>query len=206
MVRRHLAGRGIVDRRVLAVMAGVPREPFVPRHLAGRAYDDGPLPIGHDQTISQPFMVALMTQEARLTRHSRVLEVGTGTGYHTAVLARIANHVYSVERIEALSRDAASRLEWLGIRNVTLIVGDGARGHPESAPYDAIVVAAAAPRAPTDLLDQLAPGGRLVIPIGNLQLQELVVIERTAEGLAEHLAGSCRFVPLISAAAFDQRI
>lgn len=202
MVRRHLAARGISDRRVLAAMVAVPRERFVPPHLTEQAYDDAPLPIGHDQTISQPYIVALMTQAARLTRRSAVLEIGTGSGYHTAVLAHIARHVWSVERVAALSRDAERRLATLGIRNVTLLVGDGGLGYPAAAPYDAIVVAAAAPRPPQPLTDQLALGGRLVIPIGDRALQELVVVQRTADGLRTQHAGPCRFVPLVSSEGF----
>lgn len=202
MVRRQLEARGITDRRVLAAMAAVPRERFVPEHLREQAYADGPLPIGHDQTISQPYIVALMTEVVALTRHSHVLEIGTGTGYHTAVLATIARQVWSVERLTILSALAGRRLCSLGIDNVTLLVGDGARGHPSAGPYDAIVVAAAAPRAPKPLLEQLAPGGRLVIPVGDLALQELTVIHRTPEGMLERSVGSCRFVPLVSAEAF----
>lgn len=185
-------------------MATVPRELFVPPHLRDQAYDDAPLPVGHDQTISQPFIVALMTQEARLTRHSKVLEVGTGTGYHTAILATIARHVRSIERIEALSRQAAERLATLHLDNVTLEVGDGALGIPAGAPYDAIIVAAAAPHPPQALVDQLAESGRLVIPIGDLALQELVIFQRIGPHLSERLAGPCRFVPLVSNEAFAE--
>lgn len=203
MIRRHLRGRGIADRRVLAAMAAVPRERFVPEYLADQAYDDAPLPIGHDQTISQPYIVALMTEAAGLTRRSRVLEVGTGTGYHTAVLATIAHHVWTIERLGELSAAAEQRLRTLKITNVTFVVGDGAKGFPPAAPYDAIVVAAAAPRAPPALLDQLAMGGRLVIPLGDLHLQELTIMRRTPDGVACHTAGTCRFVPLVSSEGFS---
>jgi protein-L-isoaspartate(D-aspartate) O-methyltransferase len=169
------------------------------QHLA---YADQPLPIGCDQTISQPYIVALMTTLASLNRQSNVLEVGTGTGYHTAVLARIAEWVWSVERIEELSHQAGKRLTDLGIGNVTLLVGDGARGYPEAAPYDAIVVAAAAPEPPQPLLEQLALGGRLVIPIGDRAVQVLYSVERTPNGYRNHTSGSCRFVPLVSPHAF----
>ncbi len=202
MVRRHLAARGITDRRVLAALASVPRERFVPPALALQAYDDAPLPIGHDQTISQPYIVALMTQEARLGRRSTVLEVGTGSGYHTAVLARIARHVWSIERVATLSEEARGRLQALEITNVTLIVGDGGGGYPAAAPYDAIVVAAAAPRPPVPLTAQLAIGGRLVVPIGDRALQDLTVVQRTAAGFRQHTAGPCRFVPLVSPEGF----
>lgn len=204
MVRRHLAARDITDRRVLAAMASIPRACFVPPHLRDRAYADTPLPIGYDQTISQPYIVALMTQEARISRHSLVLDVGTGTGYQTAILAKIARHVWSIERLAALSREAEWRLASLGIRNVTLIIGDGAQGHPEGAPFDAIVVSAASPKPPRPLLEQLALGGRLVIPIGDRVLQDLTIVERTDTGHRQHTAGPCRFVPLLSVEAFAE--
>jgi protein-L-isoaspartate(D-aspartate) O-methyltransferase len=205
MVRQQLMARGIGDRRVLAAMASVPRHQFVPEHLFHQAYDDGPLPIGHEQTISQPFIVALMTLEAKVDRRSRVLDIGTGTGYQAAVLAKIASHVWTMERLVELACEAESRLQSLGIANVSVAVGDGAVGLSEQAPYDAIVVAAAAPHPPPRLLDQLAPGGRLVIPIGNRALQELTVIERRTDGLHTRLAGGCRFVPLVSPEAFEGR-
>lgn len=203
MVRRQLAARDIQDRRVLAAMASVPRECFVPPHLRDQAYADSPLPVGHVQTISQPYIVALMTQEAGLDRHARVLDVGTGTGYQAAILAKIAYHVWTIERIVELAREAEARLANLGVRNVTSLVGDGAMGHAEAAPYDAIVVAAAAPEPPTALLEQLAVQGRLVIPLGDRALQELTVVERTATGFRHHMAGACRFVPLVSSEAFS---
>ncbi len=204
MIRRHLATRGIDDRRVLATMAAVPRERFLPPNLRDQAYADMPLPIGYEQTISQPYIVALMTQEAALTRHSKVLEIGTGTGYQTAVLAKIAQHVWSVERLEALSRRARRRLAHLGFENVTLATGDGALGLPEAAPFDAIVVTAAAPEAPPQLLEQLAVGGRMVIPLGDETLQNLTVIERTTSGYRQKEVAACRFVPLISTEAFGE--
>ncbi len=202
MVRRDLESRGISDRRVLAAMDSVLRECFVSQEMQHLAYADQPLPIGHDQTISQPYIVALMTELANLDRHSKVLEVGTGSGYHTAVLATIARRVWSIERIEELSKQAERRLADLELRNVTLLVGDGARGHPECAPYDAIVVAAASPEPPQPLLDQLALGGRLVIPIGDRAVQVLYSVERTPAGFKNHTSGSCRFVPLVSPHAF----
>jgi protein-L-isoaspartate(D-aspartate) O-methyltransferase len=202
MVRRQLRARGITDRRVLAAMASVPREHFLPAALHDRAYADTPLPIGHDQTISQPYIVGLMIQEARVGRRDGVLEVGTGTGYQTAVLAKLVRHVWSVERLAALSKIARERLAALGIDNVTLVLGDGALGYPDAAPYDAIIVSAAAPRPPTALLAQLREGGRLVIPLGDEQLQYLTIFERTPGGLRQHGAGPCRFVPLVSPEAF----
>ncbi len=202
MVHKDLVGRGISDKRVLAAMASVPREHFVPQDLQHLAYADQPLPIGCEQTISQPYIVALMTERAHITRQSKVLEVGTGTGYHTAVLAKIANHVWSVERIAELSRDAQVRLTTIGVDNVSLLLGDGAQGHSEAAPFDAIVVAAAAPDSPNPLLQQLAMGGRLVIPVGDRAVQTLYSVERTPRGFVNHSAGSCRFVPLVSPQAF----
>ncbi len=202
MLRRHLQARGITDRRVLAAMARVPRHAFVPDHLAAHAYEDVPLPVGCDQTISQPYMVALMTQEARIDRRSRVLDVGTGSGYHAAVLACIARHVWTIERLRPLAARARRVLHELRVHNVTLLDGDGAEGYAAAAPYQAVLVAAAAPAAPPSLLDQLAVGGRLVIPIGALDQQELVVVERSATGYRERVAGGCRFVPLVSDRAF----
>jgi protein-L-isoaspartate(D-aspartate) O-methyltransferase len=204
MVRHQLAARDISDRRVLAAMAAVPRDVFVPDHLRQHAFDDGPLPIGYDQTISQPYIVALMTQAAAITRRSRVLDVGTGSGYQTAILAKLAAHVWTIERIAPLSHAARTRLNRIGITNVTFIVGDGACGHPDAEPYDAIIVAAAAPRPPRPLLGQLALGGRLVIPVGDRALQDLTVVERTTSGLATSYAGPCRFVPLVSEEAFGE--
>jgi protein-L-isoaspartate(D-aspartate) O-methyltransferase len=199
MVRRDLARRDVVDRRVLSAMAAVPRECFVPEHLAVDAYADRPLTIGHGQTISQPYIVALMTQGARLTRRSRVLDVGTGSGYHAAVLAQIAHEVWSIERLPDLAATARRRLTSLGISNVRVLVGDGTVGYAPAAPFDAVIVAAAASVPPPALLRQLAPGGRLVIPIGPSDVQELLVFERGTAGLREHVLCSCCFVPLVAA-------
>lgn len=202
MIYRHLANRGVDDRRVLAAMDTVPREAFVPPALQSYAYADRPLPIGNGQTISQPYMVALMTATCGMTRHSRVLEIGTGSGYQTAVLSKIARHVWSIERVPQLSSSAAARLEQLGIHNVSCIQGDGATGHPGAAPFDAIVVTAAAPAVPPSLLDQLALGGRLVIPVGPRDLQDLLMVRRAHHGLERRSIGACRFVPLVSPHAF----
>lgn len=187
-------------------MTSVPREHFVPPELMDRAYADLPLPIPRQQTISQPYIVALMTLEAGLNRKSRVLEVGTGTGYHTAVLARIALHVWTIERLGDLSTSAGRRLKELRVENVTLLEGDGALGHPAAAPYDAIVVTAASPSAPQPLLAQLADDGRLVIPVGDRVEQMLRIYQRTAHEIREWTAGPCRFVPLVSPAAFDTEV
>jgi len=203
MVQHDLRRRGITNARVLAAMASVPREVFVPTTLLRRAYSDRPLPIGDGQTISQPYMVALMTGETGITRKSRVLEIGTGSGYQTAVLARIALHVWTKERVSQLLAEAADRLRKLGITNVTFMHGDGALGHPSCTPFDAIVVTAAAPFPPPALLEQLSCDGRLVIPIGDLAAQHLMIYQRTNSGFTEREVTPCRFVPLVSPQAFD---
>lgn len=204
MIQRQIWNRGVRDRRVLAAMAWVPRELFVAPALGPQAYDDVPLPATHGQTISQPYMVALMTAEARLTRRSQVLEVGTGTGYHAAVLAHLARAVCTVERVPEMVKDAACRLARLGLTNVTCLIGDGALGHAPGAPYHAIIVAAAVPDPPPRLLNQLDLWGRLVIPVGDRTLQELMVYRRTPTGFDVRGAGACRFVPLVSPAAFGE--
>ncbi|HET8714140.1 MAG TPA: protein-L-isoaspartate(D-aspartate) O-methyltransferase [Gemmatimonadales bacterium] len=210
MVARQLAARGIRDRRVLAAMRWAPREWFLAPHLADDAYSDAPLPIGSGQTISQPYVVALMTERLAPTRHSRILEIGTGSGYQTAILARLANagRIYSIERLPDLLVEAEERFRRLGLTNIETRLGDGAAGWPEQAPFDGIIVAAAAPRVPEPLVDQLGPGGRLVIPIGDLASQELVILERPAEGdgLVQREAGGVRFVPLISRLAFTEEL
>jgi len=203
MVRKQIANRGIADRRVLSAMANVPRERFVPVDQQHLAHADQPLPIGHDQTISQPYIVALMAEQASLNRHSKVLEIGTGSGYAAAVFARIAEHVWTIERIRALAEEACQRFLEMGIDNITTIVGDGAVGHSNDSPYDAIIVAAAAPHVPDQLRIQLAVGGKLIIPVGDRTFQDLCIITRTRDGYAEHSAGACRFVPLVSPEAFN---
>lgn len=181
MVERQLRGRDITDPRVLEAMATVPRHLFVPPSQAAWAYQDGPLPIGHGQTISQPYIVALMTQLARPRPTARVLDIGTGSGYQAAVLAELVDQVYSIEIVEPLGLAARQRLKELGYDNVEVRVGDGYRGWPEKAPFDAIIVAAAPPEIPQPLIAQLAPGGRLVIPVGRYW-QELMVVEKDAVG------------------------
>jgi protein-L-isoaspartate(D-aspartate) O-methyltransferase len=206
MVMRQLAGRGIRNERVLAAMRWAPREWFLPPHLAGDAYNDAPLPIGSGQTISQPYVVALMTECLAPRRTHRILEIGTGSGYQTAVLAYLAasGTVFTVERLPDLLVEAEERFRRLGLTNIETRLGDGAAGWPEEAPFDGIIVAAAAPRIPEPLTAQLAPGGRLVIPVGDLASQELVILERTHAGqLRKMHAGGVRFVPLISRLAFS---
>jgi protein-L-isoaspartate(D-aspartate) O-methyltransferase len=195
MVAR-LRERGIADETVLAAMSAVPRHLFVDAALASRAYEDTALPIGFEQTISQPYIVARMLECARAGRElARALEVGTGCGYQAAVLAQIAKEVYSIERIAALAEKARANLRGLRLRNLRLVHGDGYEGLPEVAPFDAIVVAAAAPQVPQALLDQLGRGARLVIPVGTAT-QELRVIERTAAGFRESRLDAVKFVPL----------
>lgn len=196
MVERQLRRRGISNERVLAAMTLVPREEFVPPGLAARAYEDGPLPIGYGQTISQPYMVALMTQLLDPHEGSRVLEVGCGSGYQAAVLAALGAEVFSVERVPELARQAAERLERLGYP-VRVRVGDGTLGWPEEAPFDGIIVTAGAPEVPPSLLAQLADGGRLVIPVGPGAVQELVVVTRRGDEFERRGVCSCMFVPLV---------
>ncbi|HEX9728334.1 MAG TPA: protein-L-isoaspartate(D-aspartate) O-methyltransferase [Gemmatimonadales bacterium] len=204
MVRRHLAKRGITDRRVLAAMTRVPREAFLDPAQEPVAYADAPLSIGCGQTISQPYIVALMTEAAGIRHPTRVLEIGTGSGYHTAILAHLAGHVWSVERHDVLARAATRHLHDIGCHNVTIVVGDGASGYPTAAPYDAIVVSAAAPEPPPALVAQLADAGRLVIPLGDRTLQMLTVVTRTADGIRRREVCACRFVPLVSPVAFAE--
>jgi len=203
---RQLASRGIRNQRVLAAMRWAPREWFLPPNLAGNAYADGPLPIGNGQTISQPFVVALMTERLAPRRTDRILEIGTGSGYQTAILAYVAGagKIFTIERLPDLLVEAEERFRRLGLTNIETRLGDGAAGWPEEAPFDGIIVAAAAPRIPEPLSAQLAPGGRLVIPVGDLASQELVILERPADGggLVHKQAGAVRFVPLISRLAF----
>ncbi len=196
MVAEQIESRGIRDPAVLAAMRSIPRHAFVPQDERARAYEDGPLSIGHGQTISQPFIVALMTELARPTPASRVLEVGTGCGYQTAVLAACAGEVWSIEIEPELSERAGGTLGSLGISNVRLRVGDGKLGWPEAAPFDGIVVTAAPPDVPPTLLAQLAEGGRLVIPVG-VRSQELCVYTQDAAGAHRRVVAPVRFVPLV---------
>jgi protein-L-isoaspartate(D-aspartate) O-methyltransferase len=196
MVEEQIKRRGITDQRLLDAMLEVPRHAFVDEALASQAYGDHPLAIGQGQTISQPYMVALMTDALGLTGGEKVLEIGTGCGYQTALLAKLADWVYSVERLPELSRNAQNNLEKLGIFNVNLVVADGTRGYPAEAPYDAIIVTAGAPSLPRPLLDQLAEGGRLVIPVGSSGVQTLMRVTRRGEELMQEDLGGCRFVPL----------
>lgn len=197
MVAEQLERRGIRDRRVLEAMRRVPRHLFVDPSLIHQAYDDHPLPIGEEQTISQPYMVALMTAALELRETDRVLEIGTGSGYQTAILAELARWVYSIERIPRLAEHARTTLEGLGYRNVSIRIGDGSRGWPEAAPFDAVLVTAGAPETPPSLLAQLQQGGRLVIPVGSLYSQTLRRVIKGEGGLQQEDLAACVFVKLV---------
>jgi len=210
MVERQLRRRGISDERVLAAMAEIPRERFVAERLRGRAYADGALPIGDEQTISQPWVVAAICQGLGLAGDELVLEIGTGSGYSTAILARLASEVVSIERIEALALGARERVASLGIENVEVRVGDGTLGAAERAPFAAIAVHATAPAPPATLLEQLELGGRLVIPISEPGADMLTLLIReavrfdfeTGEGVGRRPIAPCRFVPLLGQQGF----
>ena len=204
MVERQLRARGIDDERVLEAMGSVPREAFVPEEVRGHAYDDSALPIGHEQTISQPWVVAAICQALALAGTERVLEIGTGSGYSTAVLARLAGEVVSVERIPELGERAREQLRELGVTNAEVIVADGSQGHPGE-PYDAIAVHAATPEAPHSLLAQLGDEGRLVVPIATGSVDMLTLFERGPDGMRQQSIGPCRFVPLIGTEGFSER-
>jgi protein-L-isoaspartate(D-aspartate) O-methyltransferase len=195
MVADQIEARGVTDRRVLEAMRRVPRHLFVPTSAQSEAYRDGPLAIGHRQTISQPYIVALMTELVRPAPGMKVLEVGTGSGYQAAVLAEIVEHVFTIEIVPELGEQAARRLEEQGHANVHTRIGDGFDGWPEEAPFDAVVVTAAPEQIPQPLLDQLAPGGRLVIPVGRYS-QDLVVVTRTEKGFERRSVTPVRFVPM----------
>jgi protein-L-isoaspartate(D-aspartate) O-methyltransferase len=197
MVAEQLEARGIHDARVLDAMRKVPREAFTDPDDRKRAYDDIPIQIGWAQTISQPYMVALICQEAAVRPGQRVLDVGTGSGYQAAVLAELGGEVHSIERIDQLAKRAREKLRAAGYGHVTVHLGDGSLGLPEHGPYDAITVAAAAPGPPPTLYDQLVLGGRLVVPIGDRQAQRLEVVVRSPEGPAVVHSVPCRFVPLV---------
>jgi protein-L-isoaspartate(D-aspartate) O-methyltransferase len=197
MVAEQLARRGLADPRLIAAFDETPRHLFVPDSVRHLAYGDGPLPIGFEQTISQPYIVALMTDLLHLSGSERVLDVGTGSGYQAAILARMADEVHSVELVPELAERAARLLDKLGMKNVDVHVGDGSLGWPEAAPYAGIVVAAAAPRAPQALLDQLADGGRLVIPVGQQGFQRLEVWRRSGDDFDRQEIIGVAFVPLL---------
>ena len=202
MVERQLRARGIGDERVLAAMGKVPREAFLPAAMRGRAYADSALPIGEEQTISQPWIVAAICQALELGGSERVLEVGTGSGYSTCVLSLLAAEVLSVERHESLSRQAGEVLARLDVGNVRLLVGDGSLGVPDQAPFDAIAVHATAPAPPPALVAQLGDGGRLVVPVASDSVDVLTLLRRRGEAIRSEDLGPCRFVPLIGEEGF----
>jgi protein-L-isoaspartate(D-aspartate) O-methyltransferase len=204
MVREQLACRGIRDERVLRAFARVPRHLFVPDDFQAQAYEDHPIPIGEGQTISQPYMVALMTEQLRLQGHERVLEIGAGSGYQTAILAELALEVFAIERLPTLLESAQRRLQRLGYSHVQFSAGNGSLGWPGNAPFDAILVAAAAPRVPPALVDQLAEGGRLVLPVGPSDAQMLLRIEKHQGALQREDIAHCAFVPLLGEAGWAE--
>jgi protein-L-isoaspartate(D-aspartate) O-methyltransferase len=202
-LREELELRGITDVRVLDAIEETRRDLFVPESLRLAAYDDSALPIGNGQTISQPYIVALMTQELHLEGDENVLEVGTGSGYQAAILSQLCRTVVTIERIEALSLSAQRVLSELGVRNVIFLIGDGTLGNAEHGPYDRIIVTASAPAVPEPLYEQLKPGGRLVAPIGDESMQELVLVEKTDAGPEVTPLCGCRFVKLIGEAGWQ---
>lgn len=196
MVEWQLRRRGICDPRLLEIFQEVPRHEFVfPEHV-GQAYEDCPLPIGEGQTISQPYMVAIMTEVLELAGDETALEVGTGSGYQAAILSHLVRHMYTIEKHATLAARAQERLARLGYTNITCLVGDGSQGYAEAAPYDAVLVTAAAPGVPQLLTEQLAEGGRLVIPVGEMYSQELLLVRKQHAELSQKTINYCRFVPL----------
>jgi len=207
MVELQLRARSVIDARVLKVMETIPRHLFVDEGLIDQAYSDNPLPIGEKQTISQPYIVALMTQALELKGRERVLEIGTGSGYQTAILAKLADQVFSIEQVAALATRARKILDRLNCYNVAIRVGDGSYGWKEEAPFDAIITTAAATQIPQYLVGQLAPGGRLVVPVGSRDVQTLYKLTRSAENSAElkkEDLGGCRFVSLIGESGWKE--
>ena len=196
MVEQQLKPRGIKEERVLAAMAKVPREEFVPTDARPSAYEDGPLPIGYDQTISQPYVVAFMTEQLRPKQSDRVLEIGSGSGYQAAILGELVAEVYTIEIVEPLAKSAEATLQRLGYNNVHSKVGDGYKGWPEEAPFDAIIVTCAPEKVPQPLVDQLKDGGRMVIPVGERFAQQLYLLEKKNGQLKESATLPVRFVPM----------
>ena len=203
MVEEQLASRGVTDARVLAAIRRVPRHRFVQEALRERAYGDHPLPIGEEQTISQPFIVGLMSALLELTGREKVLEIGTGSGYQTAVLGLLARRVCSIERLPRLAERARTTLEALGVDNVWVRVGNGALGWPDQAPFDRILVAAGGPAIPPPLVAQLAEGGRMVLPVGGTDDQVLTLVERVGGEVRTRTCGECKFVKLVGKYAWD---
>ena len=203
MVEEQLASRGVTDPRVLAALRSVPRHLFVQEALRERAYGDHPLPIGEEQTISQPFIVGLMSSLLDLTGQEKVLEIGTGSGYQTAVLAELARRVCSIERLPRLAERARATLEALGYDNVWVRVGNGTLGWPDQAPFDRIIVTAGGPAVPPPLVQQLAEGGRMVVPVGSADNQVLTIVENVGGEIRQRTQGECRFVKLVGKYAWE---
>jgi protein-L-isoaspartate(D-aspartate) O-methyltransferase len=204
MLKEDLQGRDITDPHVLKVMAEIPREEFIPEPYKSQAYADGPVPIGMDQTISQPYIVALMTQELRVDSDCEVLEIGTGSGYQTAVLSSLVKKVYTVERFRQLSESAQAVLASLGIKNVEFYVGDGSCGWPQEKTFERIMITAAVPKIPLPILRQLADGGLIVAPVGYEGVQELVLGEKKADKLTQKVICDVRFVKLLGQYSFEE--
>jgi protein-L-isoaspartate(D-aspartate) O-methyltransferase len=204
MVDEQLRGRGIRDERVLAAMSRVPRHEFVAPEFADKAYGDYPVPVPVRQTVSQPYIVAAMIESLRLRGHENLLEIGTGTGYQAAVLAELARVVYTIERHGTLARLARENLERLGHRNIQVVHGDGTLGLPQHAPFDAIMVAAAAPQVPPALVEQLAPDGRMIVPVGTRESQALQLIQKRGNDVLSTTLEGCRFVPLLGEEGFEE--
>lgn len=200
MVQEQVKPRSVQDERVLTAMSKVPREEFVPENMRGQSYADSALPIGHDQTISQPFIVAFMTEQLRPQPTDRVLEIGTGSGYQTAILAELVKDVYTIEIIEPLAKDASARLARLGYSNAHVKIGDGYQGWPEVAPFDAIIVTCAPDKVPQPLTEQLKEGGRMIIPVGNGLDQQLFLLEKKGGQMAQRAILPVRFVQMIGEA------
>jgi protein-L-isoaspartate(D-aspartate) O-methyltransferase len=197
MVEQQLKPRGIKDERVLAAMAKVPREEFIPANVRTAAYEDGPLPIGYDQTISQPYIVAFMTEQLRTNPTDRVLEIGSGSGYQAAILAELVADVYTIEIVEPLAKSAEATVQRLGYKNVHVRIGDGYKGWSEEAPFDAVIVTCAPEKVPQPLVDQLKDGGRMVIPVGERFAQQLYLLEKKNGQLKESATLPVRFVPML---------
>jgi len=197
MVEHQIRSRGITNLRLLAAMREIPRHIFIPPPYDRSAYEDSPLPIGNGQTISQPYIVALMTELLDPQPEDHVLEIGAGSGYQAAILSMLVQHVTTIERIPAIADLARENIEKLGLRNVSIIVGDGTRGYPERSPFDSIIITAATPEIPKPLIDQLDVGGTLVAPVGGRDIQELITLTRNESGIVRSSHGGVRFVPLI---------
>lgn len=206
LIQESLIPRGITNSSILNAFRIVPREFFLPVELRPRAYENSALPISHGQTISQPLMIAIMLSELECTRECRVLEIGGGSGYQAALLSMLVKEVLSIERIEPMARQAESLLRSMGIENVRFIAADGSVGYPDESPYDRIIVSCAAPQIPAPLTNQLAMGGRLVVPVGGRSEQTLLVVTRTESGLVTEERGPCVFVPLIGAEGWSEDI